>query len=201
MSIADKLTTVAENMPKVYEAGQQAEYDRFWDAYQENGNRTHYAYAFYRWSDAVFSPKYDITMTGNAYCTFYSCKFGNLEKECIADGVDLYQTFANSQLHTIDYLQVSAGTTYTSAFYKASQLQNLNIVGVIGNNGFNVSACPLSHESLMSIINCLENKTADTSGTKWVVTLGATNLAKLEATEAGMNAIAEATQKKGWDLA
>ena len=37
MSIAEKLTAIAENVPKVYEAGQKSEYDRFWDAYQNNG--------------------------------------------------------------------------------------------------------------------------------------------------------------------
>ena len=40
MSIAEKLTTVAENVPKVYEAGKKAEYDAFWDKYQNNGKRT-----------------------------------------------------------------------------------------------------------------------------------------------------------------
>lgn len=46
MSIADKLNTIAENEQKVYEAGEQAEYDRFWDEFQQNGNRTNYRYAF-----------------------------------------------------------------------------------------------------------------------------------------------------------
>lgn len=115
MDIAEKLATIAENEPKVYEAGfqagrlaggggmteedvkeaydngyadgkeegiaegkvegynegydvgtadgKQAEYDRFWDTFQQSGARTGYAYAFYGvgWTDNNFSPKYDIT--------------------------------------------------------------------------------------------------------------------------------------------
>lgn len=47
---------------QAYEAGQKAEYDRFWDLFQQNGNRTSYNYAFSTggWTDENFKPKYDI---------------------------------------------------------------------------------------------------------------------------------------------
>ena len=78
MSISEKLTTIAENEQKVYEAGKQAEYDRFWDAFQDNGNRTKYIYGFYGGGFDVnnFYPKYDIKMVGDNTRAFYS-----LEKE------------------------------------------------------------------------------------------------------------------------
>ena len=62
MSKAEKLTTIAENEQKVFEAGKQAEYDRFWDSYQENGNKTNYLYAFAGkgWNNETFKPKYDL---------------------------------------------------------------------------------------------------------------------------------------------
>ena len=62
MSIADKLTTVAENVPKVYEAGKKSKYDAFWDTYQRNGLRRDYSYAFYGrgWNKDTFKPKYPI---------------------------------------------------------------------------------------------------------------------------------------------
>ena len=65
MSIAEKLQTIAENEQRVYEAGKKAEYDEFWDVYQENGNRTNYntAFAGYGWTDETFKPKYDIKPT------------------------------------------------------------------------------------------------------------------------------------------
>ena len=46
MSIAEKLNAVAENEKKVYDAGKQAEYNDFWDVYQQNGKRTNYNQAF-----------------------------------------------------------------------------------------------------------------------------------------------------------
>lgn len=46
-----------------HEAGKQAEYDAFWDAYQENGNRTSYQEAFRAgWTEVNFKPKYDIIL-------------------------------------------------------------------------------------------------------------------------------------------
>lgn len=73
MSIADKLTTIAENIPKVYQAGYDkgvAEgggggdswYDTFWDNFQQNGERYDYENGFYGrgWNDENFNPKYPI---------------------------------------------------------------------------------------------------------------------------------------------
>ena len=72
MSIAEKLTTIAENEQKVYEAGQKSEYDRFWDDFQENGNRTNYLSAFgAMWTKETFKPKYPIRPT-NAYFMFFN---------------------------------------------------------------------------------------------------------------------------------
>ena len=67
MAIADSLNTIAENVPKVYEAGKKAKYDEFWDKYQDYGNRTAYGYAFggrgWGWALAEFlPPKWDIEL-------------------------------------------------------------------------------------------------------------------------------------------
>lgn len=65
MTIAEKLTAVAENTPQVYAAGQKAEYDRFWDALQDHGRRTNYQTAFTGqcMPCEVFFPKYDMHPT------------------------------------------------------------------------------------------------------------------------------------------
>lgn len=102
MSVAEKLTTIAENQQKVYDAGynkgkaeggdteaayqegltagikqgKEAEWSAFWDAYQENGNRTNYGGAFTGsgWNSITFRPKYDIvlaaTTSGSAFNNF-----------------------------------------------------------------------------------------------------------------------------------
>lgn len=75
MSIATDLQTIAENTPKVYEAGKKAQYDAFWDALQNYGNRRSYNFAFFSaeglWSDENFRPKYDLVIKGGSDDTFY----------------------------------------------------------------------------------------------------------------------------------
>ena len=110
----------------------------------------------------------------------------------------LVTTFAYSTIYTIDklILRDDGTTAFSSTFTGCSNLTNMVIEGKIGKNGFNVRwSKKLTHDSLMSIIHALQDKTADTSGTSWVVTLGAENLAKLTD---GEKAIAT---EKGWTLA
>ena len=66
-SVADKLKAIAENTLKVYDAGKKAEYDHFWDTFQQNGERANYDSAFYGFRNSeIFYPKYDIIPVGNA---------------------------------------------------------------------------------------------------------------------------------------
>ena len=54
-----------------YNSGKQAEYDAFWDAFQDNGKPTSYSRAFSaNWRSLdLFKPKYDIIAT-EAYMIF-----------------------------------------------------------------------------------------------------------------------------------
>lgn len=98
-TIAEKLAVIAENEPKVYdagynsgykvgfeegkagdgygegfEAGKQAEYDAFWDVIQDHGNRTDYGQAFKNWRCKYIHPKYKVVPTAStaAMNTFYN---------------------------------------------------------------------------------------------------------------------------------
>ena len=87
MNIAEKLTKIAENVPKVYEAGKKADYDSFWDAYQQSGNRVLYDFAFAGngWNDNTFKPKYDIIPSWNIVNMFYKSAITDLDallKKC-----------------------------------------------------------------------------------------------------------------------
>lgn len=95
-------------------------------------------------------------------------------------------------LHTIEKIIIPENLIPYEWFSYDRGLQNLTIEGTIGQDGFNVSYCPLTHDSLMSIINALKTFT---DGTTKTVTLGATNIAKLTDAEKAV-----ATQK-GWTLA
>lgn len=55
---------MAGEVDAVYEAGKKAEYDAFWDAYQNNGVALDYSRAFSSmWTVDIFRPKYDIIAT------------------------------------------------------------------------------------------------------------------------------------------
>ena len=138
--------------------------------------------------------------TEGIYYTFYNCS--SLEEvEDIGIGAvnDVYgfsNTFNNcSNLHTIGKLTIAASTRLVNVFNYCSSLANIDFAGIIGTNGLNFQWSPLSHDSLMSIINALDDKSADTSGTAWTVTLGEDNLAKLTADEQKI------AKDKGWNLA
>lgn len=69
-------------------AGKQAEYDEFWDMFQNNGKRTDYRYAFRSaepiWTETNFKPKYDfkpvnaLYMFGNFKLGFPECLNGRV---------------------------------------------------------------------------------------------------------------------------
>ena len=221
-------TYTPEEMPsgvsEVFDAGKKAEYDRFWDAFQNNGKRTNYDRAFYGegWNETSYTPKYDMQPT-SANQMFASSNVSGIEvttvdfsKATTGDYLlyncqkltrvptislvslsGLNNTFAwSGNIVTIDKLVLKSdgSQTFTTTFQSCGSLVNLTIVGTIGQNGFNVGGSPkLSHDSLMSIINALQDKTS--VGGTWSVTLGATNLAKLTDAEKAI-----ATQK-GWTLA
>lgn len=70
--------------------GRQEEYDRFWDAYQETGDRKDYSYAFCGtgWTDDTFHPKYDLR-TGSVTQMFRGAKVTDLRKALQTQGISL----------------------------------------------------------------------------------------------------------------
>ena len=116
MSIADKLVTLEVNTYKVYYAGfvdgekqgynsgyekgevngQKAEYDRFWDAFQDYGNRTSYGNTFSKsgWNDVTFKPKYPINAKGDASYMFADAGFSNFD--FVESGIELETEEATS---------------------------------------------------------------------------------------------------------
>ena len=70
----DTTYTTAEmpnGIDEVYAAGKQAEWNVFWDSFQQNGTRTNYEGAFdgKGWDDNNFKPKYDIINIGDYSCS------------------------------------------------------------------------------------------------------------------------------------
>ena len=232
ITIAEKLTQIAENEPKVYEAGKKSEYDAFWDTFQKSGTRIYYDRAFADGTNGgnmwvfnkTYRPKYPMKPVSAA--SMYS--YGTLPYEAIAsvdfsECTNFSSTFSYfrisgsekkfppidirsatktqnmfgwcSGIREIEEIKISENTEVQSMFNGMTSLCEVRFNGTIGQNGLNVQTNTLlSHDSLMSIINALADKSQDTSGTSWVVTLGSTNLAKLTDAEK------QIATDKGWTL-
>lgn len=101
-----------------------------------------------------------------------------------------------SKLISIDELEVAETTVFLSnTFNNCTTLVDLNMTGTLATNGLNLQwATQLSHDSIISILNCLKDYSTDTSGTDWYITIGSENIAKLTEEEK-LIAI-----NKGWDI-
>lgn len=113
-TIADKLTTIAENEKRVYDAGlksgKQAAYDAFWDAYQSNGSRTYYKGAFcgHGWTSKTFKPKYNMVIK-DAQVMFQECgSIGDLVEILKNQGV----TMDFSAVQYLEYTFYGAGISH-----------------------------------------------------------------------------------------
>lgn len=238
MTIADKLTTIAENEQKIYDkgfadgqsqGGGDSYYDTFWDGFQDYGNRTLYGSAFSNWNGIKeIKPKYPITPGQNGQdeaCTtmFYNTKaLTTIDKEKFdfSQAGTLLQGFQNSKIIVLPDLKLDCKnysisfngmsvtkkieaigfSRMTSAFNKTFDYMRTleeigEIRGEIAYNGFDVKWSPLTHETLLRILNALADKTSDTSGTVWTVTIGTTNIAKLTDEEQKI------AINKGWVIA
>lgn len=224
MSIADKLTTIAENQEKVFEAGKKSEYDAFWDMYQQNGTRTDYSHSFagFGWYVDNFKPKYIIKPI-TAYMMFRNFRGeGVLEELCDIDfsentsfqytfsfsrlteirslidcskGASVASTFSGcSKLVTISEFRVNATVSMNGLFNDCPSLENLNITGVIGQTGLNLQG---SKKLTHDSLMSIINALKDFSGSSgsYKVTLGNENVAKLTQTELDM------ITAKGWTYA
>lgn len=147
--------------------GMQTEYDRFWDNFQDNGNRDHYywAFSYYNFTDETYNPKYPIicgTTNTSGRNLFY-------ESDGITDTkVPIYfhgtanQSFYNAhKMKTIRELILAESASLDRAFSGCESLETLIVKGTIGRNGFNVQwSTKLSHDSIVSIINALSTTTS-----------------------------------------
>lgn len=143
MNISEKLTTIAENEQKVFEAGRKAEHDTFWDIYQNKGARRQYNYAFNGdysnpiWNDTNFKPKYDIKATTLAYAFQYSriTDLAQILEDCGVKltfpktsvvGAALYYAFQASTVTHIPELNCPTVTNFQNAFHSCTKLEQID---------------------------------------------------------------------------
>lgn len=197
MSIADKLTQIAENEQRVYDAGRQKERGDFWDVFQNRGKTMpNYSYAFAQthWNDENYNPKYKIKPNYTVDFMFYVSNVTDTKVDIDVTGcTNTASVFRKSKIKTIRKYIVKEATTYSYAFRECEDLENITFEGVIGNN-IDFSDSPLL--TVSSMLNIFEhlNDIRDL-GTTRTCTLGAENLAKLTDEQKAI-----ATDGKGWTL-
>lgn len=197
-----KVEDVPERIEGAYEngieSGKGVEWNKFWDAYQSNGTRRKYGYAFYgeQWNDITFRPKYDIIINGSfaneVFSVFQFSYITDLAKICEEQGIKIDGSNCSSvtdvgwfgscfeltrtppipigkdfrysgfyqyciKLHTVEGFYVHENQTMkNNNFQLCNELQNLTIVGTIGQSGLDLHwSEKLTHDSLMNVINCL----------------------------------------------
>ena len=122
MSIAQKFEVIAD---EVYEKGKKDEYDKFWDSFQNYGNRTGYqsGFAGKGWNDKTFKPKYDIAPIGNLGSAFQETELKDLAGALNECGV---------------VLDTSQATTLTNLFYYSYLLITIPTIDSRGSTESNV---------------------------------------------------------------
>ena len=127
----------AEGIEQGYTEGKQAEYDAFWDAYQQEGKRTFYRYAFNfgGWTEQNFKPKYDIIPTGEITSIFANTTINaDLVEICEKQGIvmDFSQItqfeycFQNSDFTRVGVIDARKSDKFVSVFSGAKNLVTID---------------------------------------------------------------------------
>lgn len=195
---------------ELVEVGRQKEWSDFWDAYQQNGTRDDYSYAFAgtAWTNDLFKPKYLIkpynamrmfnasTLTFDESLNdvidfsnnrnFYDA-FRGIVGTVFGLTVDLSMAtninamFYGSTFTTIKRVIFSESTKNTGApFQNCTNLVNLGAEGTIACT-ISFQWCPLSLESAKAVINCLKNFTGTGLENTTTITFHATTWGYLDA--------------------
>lgn len=167
MSISDKLTTIAENEQKVFNAGKKAEYDSFWDAFQNNGKANCYTNHYRNgWNADCFNPKYPIIIPDNISTVFSKCTWLIEIKVPVHILGRTQQIFYQcSNLKSLSKLVVTEDTTFLNMFVDCTALENLAIEGTIANAFYIADCDKLSKASIESVISHLSDTTTGLTAT------------------------------------
>ena len=137
MTIAEKITRAKTDYDEVYEAGKQAEYDAFWDAFQQNGTRKFYVGGFcgQGWDRYTLRPKYIVKPSSGSTGSAFMFMFCNHGKEMIDfreiahlfDFSDITNALSMFQDAWIDYIEIdisnvtSTGNMFSESYFSGAK--------------------------------------------------------------------------------
>ena len=140
---SEKETGREEGRYQGLEAGKREEYNNFWDAFQNYGNRKNYWYAFADgdlsnrgWNNTTLKPKYDLILN-NAELMFRGCGYeGSLTELLNRQGITIEtrgctgnavnNMFAYSKFTEIPFLDFS-NLSYMSQTFTGSLIETISI--------------------------------------------------------------------------
>ena len=176
----------------IFEAGKKAQYDAFWDAYQENGNRTEYGMLFAGpgWTPEIFKPKYTIRpgSVGNHYMMFARTGIEVLDERVLDTSqvtgfqMSLYNSpklrsvtidirslkaFADvfnydGALETVVLKNVPETCNFTDGFISCNKLANFTLTGTIGGTALDLRWSGLLTDDS---VQCIIDHLKDRTGT------------------------------------
>lgn len=223
MNISEKLTTIAENEQKVYEAGKTEMNEVWWRAISNNYKRTEWTYAFQH-ADIrnVGTPQGTITVKDGIDRMFQSCTTGDsipafFDFSKVTSAIHAFRytkikVFADlnipaiknlngtwqgcNNLETIELIRCLESSNFEATFSNCESLKDVTFEGVIGTNISFATSPLLTKETLLS------NGGNGVFGKLKVLDEGETRIITLHADTKAMLTDAEkaiATQK-GWTI-
>ena len=158
MSIAEDLLTIAENVPRVHRAGYDKAESDFWDGLQNHGNRTYYGQVFRGAGFEDILPKYSFEnaeyLTGLCMENPTLKHFGEIKAPLCPSWQNVFQNCIS--LQKVDAIDMSGNTSDRTPFANCISLSEIKFFGIIPAT-LNMGACPLSKESLISVVNALSS--------------------------------------------
>lgn len=168
MSIAEKIITVSENTPKVYEAGKFAQQNDFWSKYISSMSSIGsyvYAFAGHGWTDATYSslPNFIKRLNVNVSASMFlsSEVTDTLITIDVTDCTNSAYMFNGSAVATIPKLILSEKTKLENIFNGAYRIKNINFDGTVGQSINMRHSSRLSKESIKSLFSVLSDTASE----------------------------------------
>ena len=149
MSIAEKLTTIAENEQKVYEAGKTIDASLTdWGyflrkvvkkiKYGDTSNGTNFGYMFYGCDFLTYVPLIDTSNGTNFRYMFYACSnLTTIPSIDTSNGTDFSDMFCGCyRLTTAPSIDTSNGTDFSEMFYGCSKLTTVPSIDTSNGTNF-----------------------------------------------------------------
>ena len=164
--IATKLTAVADNIPKVYEAGRKAERDAFWEEFNRNAGSSlkgPFMFAGPAWSDKTFDPpRGSVIQPESTYMMFANTRITDLVKICEERNVTIdfskatditnpfYGAYGGSLTH-VGVIDTRSSTKIASIAYGARELTTIDLI-ILKDDGSQTFTTPFNNASSLANI-------------------------------------------------